>query len=131
MDLSLTVEGFSSDDATWLGSSHGTASGRNATLDIAAFTEADHYPDGFFPSGIPLTRDEATGLYGPYEDSDVLAGFLLAPVPAPRGDSETVIGALLDHGRVKVANLPVEFTPPATPADNATTIIFQEVQSWS
>ena len=130
MDLSLTVEGFSSDDPTWLGSSHGTASGRNATLDVTAFTEADHYPDGHFPSGLPLTRDDTTGLYGPYEDG-VLHGFLLTPVATPRGDADTVIGALLDHGRVKVANLPVEFTPPADPADNATTIIFQEVQSWS
>lgn len=131
MDLSLTVEEFGSDDATWLGSSHGTSSGRNATLDITAFTQADHYPDGYFPSGLPLTRDEATGLYGPYAAGDVLEGFLLAPVSTPRGDAETVVGALLDHGRVKIDRLPVAFTPPADAASNATTIIFQEGQTWS
>lgn len=131
MDLSLTVEGFADDDATWLGSSHGTSSGRNATLDVTAFTEATHYPDGYFPSGIPLTRDDATGLYGPYGDGDVLAGFLLAPVALPRSaSSTTVVGALLDHGRVKIYNLPVAFTPPS-PENNATTIVFLEEPTWS
>ena len=127
MDLSLTVEGFADDDATWLGSSHGTSSGRNATLDVTAFTAATHYPDGYFPSGLPLTRLE-TGLYGPYEaggePAATLAGFLLAPVRTPRGESETVVGALLDHGRVKIANLPVDDFEPPAPESDATTIVY-------
>ncbi|MFE3461364.1 head decoration protein [Nocardiopsis aegyptia] len=131
MDLSLKVEGYSDDDATWLGSSHGTSSGRNATLDLDAFVPATHYPDGYLPSGLPLGKITASGLYGPYDSgavdgTEVLAGFLLTPLSTPRDDtSTTVVGALLDHGRVKVANLPVAFTAPAA-ASNATTIIFQE-----
>ncbi|MEU0492569.1 head decoration protein [Nocardiopsis sp. NPDC006139] len=134
MDLSLKVEGYADDDATWLGSSHGTSSGRSATLDLTAFTEATHYPDGYLPSGLPLGRIMASGLYGPYDaaatdGTEVLAGFLLTACTAtPRdGATTTVVGALLDHGRVKVANLPVAFTPPTTAANNATTIVFWEV----
>lgn len=129
MDLSLRTDHFDSDDASWLGSSHGTDAGRSITLDVSTFTEATHYPDGYFPSGLPLGRITASGLYGPYDSEAVdgratLAGFLLAPVDTPTGSGD-VIGALLDHGRVKVNRLPVAFDP-ATVADNATTIVFDE-----
>lgn len=128
MDLSLRTETWGQDDATWLGSSHGTSSGRSITLDFSALTEADHYPDGYIVSGIPLGQITATGLYAPYnsagaDGTEVLAGFLLDSVAVPHDGATDVVGALLDHGRVVVDKLPVDFTPPA-PASNATTIIF-------
>jgi hypothetical protein len=66
MDLSLRTENFSFDDQSWLGSAHGTDAARTITLDTSAFTSGTHYPNGYFPSGLPLGRITATGKYGPY-----------------------------------------------------------------
>lgn len=65
MDLSLRRESFLVDDQSWLGSEHGTQATESITLDTSAFTANTHYPDGFFKSGLPLSK-LTSGLYGPY-----------------------------------------------------------------
>jgi hypothetical protein len=128
MDLTLRTETWGQDDASWLGSSHGTDAGQSITLDTSAFTPATHYPDSYFPSGLPLGKITATGKFGPYnaagaDGTEVLAGFLLTSIGAPAVNTTDVVGALLDHGRVVVEKLPVAFTPPAAASD-ATTIVY-------
>lgn len=118
MDLSLRTESFSQDDQTWLGSSHGTDMARSITLDTSAFTAATHYPNGFFPSGLPLGKITASGKYGPYDNAAVdgtetLAGFLLSAVKAPAVDTIDVQGALHIHGVVVTANLPIDASAAA------------------
>lgn len=56
------------EDRSWDLSPHGSEPGTtpSITLDVSAFTEATHYPNGFFPSGLALGKITATGLYGPY-----------------------------------------------------------------
>ncbi|WP_187368118.1 hypothetical protein [Nonomuraea terrae] len=66
MDLSMRTENFSFDDQSWLGSAHGTDAARTITLDVSAFTAGVHYPNGYFPSGLPLAKITASGKYGPY-----------------------------------------------------------------
>jgi hypothetical protein len=66
MDLTVRSEGpWLAEDRSWLASDHGTTATRTITLDISAFTEGTHYPDGFIPSGTVLA-ELASGLYGPY-----------------------------------------------------------------
>lgn len=117
MNLTTTTESFQNEDQQWLGSSHGTDMGRSITLDTSAFTAGTHYPNGYFPSGLPLGRITATGLYAPYNNaladgSETLAGFLLCTVDAPSVNTIDVQGALLDHGRVIEAKLPVAIDAP-------------------
>lgn len=69
MNLAPVTEAFYQEDQTWLGSAHGTSMGRPVTLDVSAFTANTHYPNGYFPSGIPLAKITASGLYGPYAAS--------------------------------------------------------------
>lgn len=108
--------------ASWLGSGHGIWNGRTVRLLVSAFTE-DHKPDGdYLPAGLPLALNE-DGLHVPYEGSGRFEGFLLDDKSVQDVD-ETINVPLLDHGRVKVNNLPVDFTVPA-PADDATTIVYQ------
>jgi hypothetical protein len=57
---------FQVDDHSWLGSAHGLDSAETITLDVSTFTAGTHYPNGFILSGMPLSKDPATGLYGPY-----------------------------------------------------------------
>ncbi len=66
MDLTVRSEGpWLPEDRSWLGSAHGTTATRTITLDVSAFTEGTHYPNGFIPSGTVLS-ELASGLFGPY-----------------------------------------------------------------
>lgn len=114
MDLSLRTETWGQDDQSWLGSQHGTEAARSVTLDVSAFTAGTHYPDGYFKSGLPLGKITATGLYGPYSNAAVdgretLVGFLFCAVAAPTSNSTNtkIPAALLDHGKVVDAKLPI------------------------
>lgn len=112
MDLTLKTESFGQDNQSWLGSAHGTDMARTITLDTSTFTAATHYPNGYFPSGLPLGKITASGKYGPYNNAaadgtETLAGFLLTAVKAPSVNTVDPQGALHIHGVVVEANLPV------------------------
>ncbi|MFE2912825.1 head decoration protein [Kitasatospora indigofera] len=122
MNLNPTTETFGQDDQSWLASAHGTSNARTITLDTSAFTAGTHYPSGYFPSGLVLGRITATGLYGPYDDAAVdgravAAGFLFCAVDAPSVNTIDPQGALLWHGAVIKALLPI----PASLDANGTT----------
>lgn len=117
-------------DMTWLGSGHGIRNARTEKLDISAFTAATHYPNGYIPSGMPVAK--VGGVLVPYDATEgtvtnagILAGFVLTDIPlkvtpgttAPATEDQNV--PLLDHGRVKVANLPITFVAPAAAAKSA------------
>lgn len=110
MDISLRSESFAVEDRSWLASAHGTEATRSITLDVSTFTPADHFPDGFIPSGITLGRITATGKYGPYDDAAVdgravNAGHLFNSTKVAEGGAD--VGApLLEHGAVVEALLP-------------------------
>lgn len=105
-----TTGSFAVDDPSWLGSAHGTDATETGTLDVSRFTENTHYPNGVLPSGTPVGKVTATGLYAPYSTSgsdgaDVLVGFTISPVKIEAGMTRTSV-AVLTHGRVVEANLP-------------------------
>jgi hypothetical protein len=128
MDLTLRTETFAVDDQSWLGSRHGVGECASVTLDTSTFTPATHYPNGFFKSGIALAKITATGKYGPYDNAaadgrQTLAGFLFAAVSAPSVNTIDPVGAMLDHGKVVNAKLPVP-VDAAGQVDVAGRIIF-------
>lgn len=119
-------ETFAANDRSWLGSLHGLASARTETLDVTVgFVAGTHYPDGYLKSGLPLGKVTATGKVGLYDSAAVdgrntLIGFLATEqVVGTPGASATGSFAVpvLDHGRVKVAKLPIAFTAPAAASD--------------
>jgi len=66
MNLTVRSEGpWLPEDRSWLGSAHGTTATRTITLDVSAFTEGTHFPNGYIPSGTVLS-ELASGLFGPY-----------------------------------------------------------------
>lgn len=112
MNLTQTTESFGQDDQSWLASAHGTDTARSITLDTSAFTSGTHYPNGYFPSGLALGKITATGKYGPYSNAasdgtEVLAGFLMTAIDAPSVNTIDPQGALLWHGAVIEAKLPI------------------------
>ncbi|MCZ1009911.1 head decoration protein [Streptomyces sp. NBC_01456] len=111
MNLTTTTETFGQDDQSWLASAHGTSNARTITLDTSAFTPATHYPNGYFPSGLPLGRITATGLFGPYDNTaadgrETLVGHLFTAVKSPTVNTIDPQGALFWHGGVVEAKLP-------------------------
>lgn len=71
-DISVTTTAYQVEKRDWLLSPHGTGPGTNPVivLDVSAFTPSVHYPNGYIPSGCPLAKITATGLYGPYSVTD-------------------------------------------------------------
>lgn len=106
MDIAIKRASFGQDDQSWLGSAHGTTATQTITLDVSTFTRATHYPDGYLKSGLPLQK-LASGKYGLWATTKDLAGFLFTPTSAPADPATPVGGALLEHGRVIAAKLPV------------------------
>ena len=115
-DISVQTTSYQVENRSWLLSPHGTEPGTtpSITLDVSAFTAATHYPNGYFPSGIVLGVITATGLYGPYDDTAVdgravAAGILFGSVKVPNtADTTKDVGAaMLVHGFVKIAKLPI------------------------
>lgn len=113
----MTNESIGGGDMSWLASDHGIFNARTATLDVSTFTKATHYPNGYFPSGLPVNT-AAEGAVKPWTAATgEKLGFLLtdqktdgvADVPAP----------ILRHGLVKTARLPIAFTVPAEGAEGA------------
>lgn len=123
----LRTETFGGGDFSWLGSAHGIGNARTATLDISAFQQATHYPDGYIKSGTPVAL--VSGALVPYDGTEeteagagVLAGFVLTDQPVV-GTAKFAV-PLLDHGRVKTAKLPVAFTAPTGAKRGETTFVF-------
>lgn len=106
MDLSIRRESFGQDDQSWLGSAHGTQATQTVTLDVSTFTKADHYPEGWLKSGLPL-QDLGNGKFGLWTALSDLAGFLFTTVKAPADPATPVGAAIHEHGRVIAAKLPV------------------------
>jgi hypothetical protein len=70
--IGVTNTSYQVENRSWLLSSHGTEPGAtpSITLDVSAFTQSIHYPNGYIPSGTPLAKITASGLYGPYSVTD-------------------------------------------------------------
>jgi len=110
-NLNVKSTSYATGDYRWLGSAHGTDNGVSITLDASLFA-AEHYANGFIPSGTCIAEVTASGLYGPYDADAVngletMAGHLL--VDAATDGTDDVTASLLRHGRVVEAYLP-DFT---------------------
>lgn len=113
MDLTVKTVSYQSEDRAWLGSAHGTDCTESITVTPTAFTRAQHFPNGFIPSGMPvalITSGDKSGLYGPYDPAKTngqqnLAGHLFSAIAVTDG-GPNVGAALLWHGAVVIARLP-------------------------
>ncbi len=112
MDLTVRSKSWQADDQSWKAAAHGTDLARSISVDAAAFTPATHAPNGFLPSGLPVAKITASGLYGPYTTGGAgglgtLAGFLEVNTVLPSPNTGAVGTAMFEHGRVVKANVPI------------------------
>ncbi|WP_406516364.1 head decoration protein (plasmid) [Streptomyces sp. NBC_00873] len=133
MDLQpMTTTETVTADRRWLRNLHGSGMNATITLDVSKFTSGTHYlpptartPQAVFKSGLPLGMITASGLYAPYtsgatDGTQILAGLLATDTHFNPAVTK-VGGALLVHGDVDTAKLPVALTVPA--AANRTDLI--------
>ncbi|MFE9491392.1 head decoration protein [Streptomyces sp. NPDC006641] len=125
MDLQpMTTTETVTADRRWLRNLHGSGMNATITLDVTKFTSGTHYlpataatPQAVFKSGLPLGKITASGLYAPYtsgatDGTEILAGLLATDTHFNPAVTK-VGGALLVHGDVETAKLPVALTVPA------------------
>ncbi|GAA3371234.1 hypothetical protein GCM10020367_21070 [Streptomyces sannanensis] len=124
----ITTSSSYTANRSWLASLHGTDSTDTITLDMSTLTAGTHYiastestqPYSRVLSGIPVGKITASGLYGLYatgatDGRQDLAGFIFAEALFAPGQAK-VPAALLWHGSVITAKLPVAVTPVAPSA---------------
>jgi len=98
----LKTEPFGTGDQSWIGSTHGIYNCRTVKLDPTSFTGATHYPNGYLPSGTPLSIVDGTAVR--FDGDAPLAGFLYTDQKVA-GD-ETLNVPLYEHGKVRIGRLP-------------------------
>ncbi|NUV54564.1 head decoration protein [Streptomyces coelicolor] len=136
MDIQpTTTEVTTTASRPWLLSTYGTETNKTITLDLAQFgegtyTEAANGVPNVIPSGTPLGKVTASGLYGPYDSAasdgtQTFAGLLETDTAFNTGSTK-VGAAMRIVGDVNVAKLPVEFTVPAA-ANRTDHIVFSDL----
>lgn len=126
-DFAVTrIDGIVPDDKTWAASKHGFGTGRSVTLDVTAFTRATHYPNGFIPSGTPVTEDAVSGLFEPTAADGKYDGILLEPVtirePGLGAAQTKATASVIDHGIIFASRLRGA-AAGITPADDTQFVI--------
>ena len=109
----LKTTTYGSGDYTWLLNTDGLDDGAiSGVLDVSTFTKATHYPDGYFPSGLPVRIDDRDVIRPWTDTAGAKLGFL-------KGDHKTdgvedVNCAVIVRGNILPANLPIAFVAPTT-----------------
>lgn len=109
----LKTTSYGTGDYTWMLNTDGLDEAITGVLDVSTFTKATHYPDGYFPCGLPVNVADRD-VVKPWTDA---AGEKLAFL---KGDWKTdgvedVNAAFVVRGNIKTANVPLAgFVVPAT-----------------
>lgn len=108
----LKTTTYGSGDYSWMLNTDGLDEAVTGVLDVSTFTKNTHYPDGYFPSGLPVRIDDRDVIRPWSDTSGARLGFL-------KGDwktdgTEDVNVAVVVRGNIKTAKLPVALTVPTT-----------------
>lgn len=114
-DIGVFTQPFQAEDLSWDLSNPETPYVESGTLDITLFTQAQHFANGYIPSGTVLGKVTATGLLGPYLDAAVdgrttAVGILRGSIQVvqPTGAIKSKVGCavLKAFGVVRIPRLP-------------------------
>ena len=116
-DISVFTHQYLPEDLTWdLSPDQDAVYVEGGTLDVSKFTQAQHFPNGFIPSGTVLALDPA-GTLAPYlnsaaDSTNVAVGILRASVQVvrPTGELKTKIGVAVVKAWAVVSQSHLPFT---------------------
>ncbi|TSD68126.1 hypothetical protein [Aeromicrobium piscarium] len=106
----LKRESVTTGDQSWVGSGHGIHNCRTSVLDVSAFTKADHYPDGYFPSGLIVNVADESSVKPFTGATGEVFGVLFTDQTTDGVEDLNV--PIFRHGFIKVDRLPVTTNIP-------------------
>jgi hypothetical protein len=129
MELTRTVRTFGVEDHRWLRDIHGTEASESVMLDMTDgdWVEADHFPDGFVRSGIPVIATTA-GRYKVWDataDAATPADGIIYPGGQqvdPDALNDDISAAVVRHVKVRLAFMPVAIPANRLPAGASATL---------
>ena len=109
----LKTKTYGSGDFTWLLNTDGLDEAVTGVIDVSTFIGGTHYPNGYFPSGLPVRVDDRDVIRPWTDTAGARLGFL-------KGDWKTdgvedVNCAVVVRGNIKTAKVPLAgFAVPTT-----------------
>jgi len=109
----LQTKTYGTGDYSWMLNTDGLDEAVSGVLDVSTFTAATHYPNGYFPSGLPVNVADRDVIVPWTDTAGAVLGFL-------KGDFKTdgvedVNAAIVVRGNIKTAKVPLEgFAVPST-----------------
>lgn len=116
-DISVFTHQYLPEDLTWdLSPDPDAVYVEGGTLDVSKFTQAQHFPNGFIPSGTVLALNPSGNL-APYlnsaaDSTNVAVGILRASVQVirPTGELKSLIGVAVVKAWATVSQAHLPFT---------------------
>lgn len=99
-------------DYSWMYNTRGIRDGVTVPLNVAAFTKANHYPNDYFPCGLPVKLNGLNGAEPWVDEPGAKLGFVGGDFDleeAARG-----VHVITHPETVKTNRLPVTFTAPTS-----------------
>lgn len=117
-DISVFTQTLQAEDLSWdLTPDHDACYAPGDTIDVSLFTQAQHFPNGYIPSGTVLGRKTTGALLGPYLDAaadgrQTAVGVLKATVQVvqPNGALKTKVGVAVLKAFAVIATSKLPFT---------------------
>ena len=109
----LTSKTYGTGDYSWMLNTAGLDEAVSGVLDVSAFTKATHYPDGYFPSGLPVNIADRDAIIPWTDTAGAVLGFIKGDVKTDGAEDPNC--AAITRGNIKTAKVPLSgFTVPAT-----------------
>lgn len=109
----LKTTTYGTGDYSWMLNTDGLDEAVSGVLDVSSFTAATHFPNGYFPSGLPVNVADRDVIKPWTDTSGAVLGFV-------KGDFKTdgvedVNCAVVVRGNIKTAKVPLSgFAVPTT-----------------
>ncbi|KNX38094.1 type 2 periplasmic-binding domain-containing protein [Luteipulveratus halotolerans] len=109
----LKTTSYGTGDYSWMLNTDGLDEAIGGVLDVSTFTKATHFPDGYFPSGLPVNVADRDVIKPWTDAAGAVLGFL-------KGDHKTdgvedVNCAVVVRANIKTAKVPLAgFAVPST-----------------
>ena len=121
----LTTTNYGTGDYAWMLNTDGLDAAVTGVLDVSTFTAGTHYPNGYFPSGLPVRVDDRD-VIRPWADvAGARLGFLKGDVKTDGVEDANC--AVVVRGNVKTAKVQAILATFAVP----TTAAQPQFNFWS
>lgn len=109
----LATKTYGTGDYSWMLNTDGLNEGVTGVLDVSTFTAGTHYPNGYFPCGLPVNVADRDVIKPWTDTAGAVLGFLIGDTVTDGVEDATC--AVLVRGNIKTAKVPLAgFAVPST-----------------